>query len=46
MKVEAEEFMRRPACVAALAIVAKLVLAPGAAGGSERTPSGKEDYGC
>jgi hypothetical protein len=38
--------MRRLACVAAPAIVAALVLAPGTAGGSERTPPGKEDYGC
>jgi len=38
--------MRRLAFVAALALVATLVLAAGAVGGSEGTPSGKEDYGC
>jgi hypothetical protein len=45
-KVEAEELMRRLACVAALVSVAALVLSSCAAGGSERTKPGKEDYGC
>ena len=45
-----EELMRRLAYMGSAGprgnVVATLVLASGVTGGSEKTPAGKEDYGC